>query len=303
MSYLDGGRHLRALAETRAGAVIVGADHASRVPPGAVAIVTPTPHESWARAVALFHPAPAPVPGIHPSAVVAATARIDPSCEVGALAVIGERAEIGPSCRIEPHAVVGDGVVMGAGCRIGSHASVSHALLGAGVYVYPGARVGQEGFGFAVTDRGFLSVPQVGRVILEDGVEVGANSTVDRGSLGDTVIGAGTRLDNLVQVAHNVRIGRVCALASQVGISGSSVLEDQVMLGGQAGVVDHVRVGRGAKVGAKAGVISDVPAGGEFIGAPALPGREWLRMLAVLRRLGREGFAGAKASRGGETGA
>jgi UDP-3-O-[3-hydroxymyristoyl] glucosamine N-acyltransferase len=303
VSYLDSTKFLRALARTRAGAVIVSADHADRVPSGAVAIVTRTPHESWARAVALFHPAREVAPGIHPSAVVAASARVDPSCEVGPLAVIGERAELGPSCRIEPHAVIGEGVTMGAGCRIGACASVSHALLGAGVYVYPGARIGQEGFGFAVTERGFLSVPQIGRVILEDGVEVGANSTVDRGSLADTVIGAGTRLDNLVQVAHNVRIGRACVLVAQVGISGSAVLEDQVMLGGQAGIVGHVRVGRGAKVGAKAGVMSDVTAGTEVVGAPALPGREWFRLFAVLRRLGREHAAEAKASRGDGTGA
>ncbi len=150
---------------------------------------------------------------------------------------------IGPRCRIGPHALVDAGVEMGADCRIGAHASVSHALLGARVYVYPGARIGQEGFGFATGDRGFLTVPQLGRVILEDDVEIGANSTVDRGSAQDTVIGAGSRLDNLVQIGHNARLGRCCVVVAQAGISGSTELEDFVVIAGQAGLAGHIRIG------------------------------------------------------------
>ena len=287
VSFLDNRKYAAELSKTRAGAVIVAADQRASVPEGCVAIVSPNPYESWARVAALFHPTPPARPGTHASAVVDPTAMVHPDAEIGPLAVIGAHAVIAAGCRIGPHAVIGDAVQMGPDCRIGAHASLSHAVLGARVYVYPGARIGQDGFGFAVTARGLLTVPQVGRVVLEDDVEIGANSTVDRGSLHDTVIGAGSRLDNLVQIAHNVRLGRGCVLVSQVGISGSTILEDQVMLGGQAGLIGHLRVGRGAKIGAQAGVMGDVAAGADVLGSPALPGREWLRIIAAMRRMGR----------------
>ncbi len=299
ISFLDNRKYLPALRETRAGAVIVGPSLAAAVPAGVIPIVTPKPYEVWAKVAALFHPAPPPVAGIHPSAVISGGAEIDPSAEIGALAVIGEGAAIGPRCRIAPHAVIGARVTLGPDCRIGAHASVSHAVLGARVYIYPGARVGQEGFGFAVTDRGFLSVPQLGMVVIGDDVEIGANTTVDRGSLHDTRIGAGTRIDNLVQIAHNVQIGRCCAIAAQVGISGSAVLEDFVMAGGQAGLVGHLRVGAGAKLGAQAGIMNDVPAGAEYTGSPATPARDQYRQLVVLRRLARVNKAGAAKVKAG----
>ena len=184
--------------------------------------------------------------------------------------------------------MIGEGVVLGPDCRIGAHASLSHALLGLRVYVYPGARIGQEGFGFAISPDGFLTVPQLGRVVLEDDVEVGANCAIDRGSLHDTVIGAGSRLDNLVQIGHNVRLGRGCVIVAQAGISGSTILDDHVVLAAQAGLTGHLRIGRGARIGAQAGVISDVPAGLEVVGSPAQPRRAFFREVAVLRRLVRD---------------
>ncbi len=289
VSFLSNRKYLPALEQTGAGAVIVHPDLAARVPPATVPMVTDEPYAAWARVAALFHPLPPLNPGVHPSAVVARDAMIDPSAEIGPLAVIGAAVEIGPRCCIAPLAVLGRGVVLGPDCRIGSHASVSHALLGARVYVYPGARVGQEGFGFAATPEGFRSVPQLGRVILEDDVEVGANTTIDRGSLQDTVVGAGSRLDNLVQIGHNVRIGRGCVVVSQAGISGSTILEDHVMLGGQAGLTGHLRIGRTARIGAQAGVMSDVPAGSDVVGSPAQPVRAFFREVAAVRRLVREG--------------
>jgi len=186
---------------------------------------------------------------------------------------------------VGPGAVIGEGVVLGPDCRIGAHASVSHALLGARVVIYAGARIGQEGFGFATTKAGFVSVPQLGRVILEDDVEVGANSTIDRGSAQDTVIGAGSRLDNLIQIGHNVRLGRCCVIVAQAGISGSTVLEDFVMVAGQAGLTGHLRIGRQARIGAQAGIMADVPAGADVVGSPAVPVREFFRQVATLRRL------------------
>ena len=289
VSFLDNRKYAAALATTDAGAVIVHPDMASRVPEGAAAIVTPEPYVAWAKVAALFHPVPPARAGIHPSAVVGAGATIDPSAEIGPLAVIGAGAEIGPRCRVGALAVIGPGVVLGPDCRIGPHASLSHALLGARVYVYPGARIGQEGFGFAITGEGFLSVPQLCRVILEDDVEVGANATIDRGSLQDTVIGAGSRLDNLVQIGHNVRLGRGCVIVSQAGISGSTTLEDHVMIGPQAGLTGHLRIGRMAKIGSQAGVMADVDPGAEVIGSPAQPRRAFWREVATLRRMARGG--------------
>ncbi len=273
---------------TRAGAVIVHPDLAPQVPPGTAAIVTPEPYAAWARAAALFHPPPPVRPGIHPSAVVELDASVDPTAEVGPLAVVGAGAVIGARCRIGPGAVIGENVVLGPDCRIGSLASVTHALLGARVYVYPAARIGQEGFGFAITASGFITVPQLGRVILEDDVEVGANSTIDRGAAPDTVIGAGSRLDNLVQIGHNVRMGRCCVVVAQAGISGSTVLEDFVVVAAQAGLTGHLRIGVKARVGAQAGVMSDVEAGADAVGSPAQPIREFFRGVATLRRLARK---------------
>jgi len=288
VSFLDNRRYVSALEHTLAGAVIVHPDLAARVPTTAIAIVTSEPYAAWARVAALFYPLPPPSPGIHRSAFVADGARIDPSAEIGPLCVIEAGAEIGPGCWIGPCAAIGRGVIVGRDCRIGAHVSLSHALLGARVYVYPGARIGQEGFGFAYTKDGFLSVPQLGRVILEDDVEVGANTTIDRGSSQDTMIGAGSRLDNLVQIGHNVVLGRCCVIVSQVGISGSTVLGDFVRVGGQAGLAGHLRIGERAEIGAQAGVISDLGPGAKVLGSPAQPIKDFFRQIATLTKMAKK---------------
>lgn len=291
ISFLDNRRYLGELKATRAGAVLVHPAMATHVPAGCVAIRTVQPYLAWARVAALFHPQPPLRPGIHPAAVVDPAAQVDPSAEIGPLAVVEAGAEIGPRCHIAPLAVIGAGVVLGADCRVGAGASVSHALIGARVYLYPGCRIGQEGFGFATSSQGFTTVPQLGRVVIGDDVEVGANSTIDRGSGHDTVIGAGSRLDNLVQIGHNVRLGRCCVIVAQSGISGSSELGDFVQLGGQAGLAGHLHIGAGARIGAQAGVIGNVPAKSEVAGSPARPAREYFREYAVMRRLAKRELA------------
>jgi UDP-3-O-[3-hydroxymyristoyl] glucosamine N-acyltransferase len=291
VSFLGTPRHAALLERTRAGAVLVHPDMRAHVPACSSMLVTPDPVAGWAQVAALFHPMPCVSPGIHPSAAVAGDAAVHASAEICAQAVIGARAEIGARCKIGPGAIIGEGVVLGPDCRIGPHVSISHALLGARVYVYPGARIGQEGFGFTIASHGFQTVPQLGCVILEDDVEVGANTTIDRGCLRDTVIGAGTRLDNLVQVAHNVRIGRHCAIAALVGISGSVEIGDFVVIAGQAGFADHVRVGARAQVGAQAGVMSDIAAGAVVVGSPARPARDVFREIAMLKKMARERLA------------
>lgn len=293
VSFLDNKRYADALAATGAGAVLVHPEMAGRVPAGCAAIVMAEPYEGWARVAALFHPPPPVQPGVHPSAVVEPGAQVDPSAEIGALAVIGAGAEVGPRCWVGAGAVIGPAVLLGADCRIGANASVTHAVLGARVYIYPGARIGQEGFGFATTARGFLTVPQLGRVMIEDDVEVGANTCIDRGSAQDTVIGAGSRLDNLVQIGHNVRLGRCCVVVSQAGISGSTVLEDFVVVAAQAGLTGHLLIGQKARIGAQAGVMADVAGGQDVVGSPAEPVREFFRGVVTLRKLARRKQAAA----------
>jgi len=302
ISFLDNRRYLGVLAHTRAGAVIVAPAFAGSVPVGSAALVTSQPYLAWARIATLFHPLPSSVAGIHATACIEPEAMVDPTVEVGPFAVIGRGARVGPGTMIGPHAVIGAGVVIGGNCRIGTHVSVSHALIGDRVTLYPGARIGQDGFGFAVADTGFVSVPQLGRVVIEDDVEVGANSAVDRGSGHDTVIGAGSRLDNLVQIGHNVRLGRCCIVVSQAGISGSTELGDFVTVAAQAGFVGHIRIGDKARIGAQAGVMSDVEAGADVIGSPAMPFREFFRNVATLKRLSRRPSAAGREREGDQSG-
>lgn len=300
VSYLAERRYLDALRATGAGAVVVHPAFADAVPAGAVAIVTKAPQLGFAHVAALFHPPVAPKPGVHPTAVLGEGATVGEGTEIGALAVIGEGARIGRDCVIHPHAVVGPNVEIGDGCRLHSHSSVSHALLGCCVVLHPGARIGQEGFSFVPDAQGrFETMPQLGRVVLGDGVEIGANSCVDRGAQGDTVLGPGTRLDNLVQVGHNVRTGRGCILVAQSGVSGSVTLGDFVTVAAQAGIAGHISLGSKARVGAQSGVMSDVPAGTDVLGSPAWPARQKWRAVAHLHKIAQ---GGGKGSGEGEAG-
>lgn len=285
VAFLDNRRYAGALAATRAGAVILAPDLAGGAPERAALLLSDQPYLAWAKVCALFHPEPPPVPGIHPTALVDPAARVGEGCEIGPFAVIGAGAEIGARCRIGPHAVIGAGCVLGTDCRVGAHASLSHAILGARVFLYPGARVGQPGFGFAPGPQGFVTVPQLGRVLIGDDAELGANSTIDRGSAADTVIGAGTRIDNLVQIGHNVRTGRACVIVAQAGISGSTELGDFVQMGAQSGLAGHLKMGDRARLAAKAGVMTDIPAGADFAGTPAEPLRSFMQGVALVRRM------------------
>jgi UDP-3-O-[3-hydroxymyristoyl] glucosamine N-acyltransferase len=289
VSFLDNKRYAAHLDATTAGAVIVHPDFLPRVPQGCTAIVTPEPYVAWAKISALFHPFPKARPGIHPSAIVDPAAVVDPSVEIGPGAVIGAGAEIGAGTIVGPVAVVGEGVVVGKDCRIHAHVTLSHAVLGDRVVLYPGARIGQDGFGFAIGKTGFTPVPQLGRVVIGHGAEIGANCCIDRGSAQDTVIAPYVHIDNLVQIAHNVSVGAASVIVAQVGISGSTSIGSQVMIAGQAGLVGHLTVGDGAQIGAQSGVMNDVPAGAKMFGYPAQTAKTYFRQLAWLRRLAQGG--------------
>ena len=288
VSFLDNRRYADLLATTRAGAVIVHPELAARVPDGSVALPTSTPYVAWAKVAAMFFPPPPVTPGIHPSAVVHPSATVDETAEIGANAVVGAGAIVGARSSIGAGAVIAQSVIIGCDCRIGALVSLSHAVVGDRVSLSPGVKVGQEGFGFAQTDRGFLTVPQLGRVIIENDVDIGSNTCVDRGSTQDTVIGAGTRIDNLVQIAHNVRIGRCCVIVAQAGIAGSATLGDFVVVAAQAGLNGHITVGSKARIGAQAGVMSDLAGGTDVVGSPAEPVRDFFRGVATLRKLTRQ---------------
>lgn len=286
VSFCDSRPYAQALAESRAGLVLVTAELARHVPSGALFVICASASLAFGQVAALFHPRLKPSGTIHPTAVIHPNATIGTGTEIGPMVVVEAGAQVGEDCMIGPFALIGNAVVLGDGCIIHNHCSVHHAVLGNGVVLHAGARIGQEGFGFAMDLQGrFVTAPQLGGVVLGDGVEIGANSCVDRGSLGDTVLGAGTRLDNLVQVGHNVRTGRNCVLVAQVGISGSTNLGDYVSMGGQAGVSGHVNIGSKARIAAQAGVIKNVPPGAEMMGSPARPKLDAMRATLVLHRL------------------
>lgn len=288
ITFLDNRRYLDAFAASRAGACVLLAEHAPRAPAGMALVLSETPYMAFAKIVRVFYPYPTPFEGgISAAAAIDPTAVIGAGSRVEAGAVIGHHARLGADCHIGATAVIGDGVTLGDNCRIGAGASISHSIIGNRVYIYPGARIGQEGFGFASGPAGHLRIPQLGRVIIHDDVEIGANSTIDRGAGPDTVIGAGCMIDNLVQIGHNVQMGRGCVIVSQVGISGSTKLGDFVVIGGQAGLAGHLNIGSGVRMAARSGVTHHIPPGIEVGGAPAVPVREWRRQIVNIARLGK----------------
>ncbi len=285
ISFLGNPRYIDAFTATAAGACIVAPGHVGAAPDGLALLISEAPYKTYAKIASAFYPRAAPVAGCAPSAAVDPTATIDVGCSVGAGAVIEAEAEIGARCRIDANAVIGRAVRIGQDTSVGACASLSHCTIGDRVTIHPGVRIGQDGFGLVPDPQGHLKIPQLGAVVVNDDVEIGANSTIDRGSTGDTVIGAGSWIDNLVQVAHNVRLGRGCIIVSQAGIAGSTHLGDGVMVGGQSGVGGHLRIGDGAEIAGKSGVMRDIPAGGRYGGFPATPIRDWHRQTIALGRL------------------
>jgi len=230
----------------------------------------------------LFYPAHA-VSTWTASEAIHPTARLGAGVSLAPGVVIGPGAEVGDGTRLGANCVVGRGVAIGRDCEISANVSISHALLGDRIHVLPGVQIGQPGFGFASSQAGHMKLPQLGRVIIQDNVEIGACSTVDRGAIGDTVIGEGTKIDNLVQIGHNTRIGRHCIFVAQSGVAGSCELGDFVIVGGQVGIADHVRLGDGARVISKSGVQpGDYPGGADYGGYPARPAKDWRREVAAL---------------------
>ena len=295
ISFLDNSKYVDEFAHTRAGACLVAPRFAAGAPRRLAVLETEHPYSAFvAVARKLFPKLLRPSSqfgssGRSANAQIDPTARLEAGVAVDPLALIGARAEIGSGTLIGPGAVVGPDVCIGRDCAIGAHVSIFHAVIGDRIIIHPGVRIGQDGFGFLPSRQGHQKIPQTRRVIVQDDVEIGANTTIDRGATRDTFIGEGTKIDNLVQIGHNVSIGRHCLIVSQVGISGSVTVGDYAMLGGQVGIADHISIGEGAMVGARAGVMSNIPAGGRWAGYPAEPAIEWKRGIATVRRLVRRG--------------
>lgn len=286
LSFVANPRYLPYLHDTRAGAVLLPRALSESAPEGVVCVVVEDPHIAMYHALRLLYPAAARRAEIHPTAVVDASAVLAEGVTVGALAVVERGARIGAGTVVGAHAYVGPECEIGEACTIHPHATLNAGVvLGARCVIHSGARIGREGFGFVWLDGGHRRVPQVGGCILGDDVEIGANSTVDRGSIGDTVIGAGTKIDNLVHLGHNVKVGRHVLVIAQVGVSGSTTIGDGAVLAGQAGVGGHLTIGARARIGGQAGVTADVPEGETYSGYPARPHRESLRAQGAVSRL------------------
>jgi UDP-3-O-[3-hydroxymyristoyl] glucosamine N-acyltransferase len=284
LSFFANPRYTAALRATRASAVILG-EEAPAAP--CAMLRTPHPYLAFARAVSLFAEPLTPPPGIDPRAVVAPDVALGPDVAVGAFVVIGAGARIGARTVIYPHVYIGPQAEIGDDCLIHSHVAIRERVqIGRRVILHNGAVIGSDGFGFARRpDGSHEKIPQTGRVIIEDDVEIGAHSAVDRPAVGETRIGAGTKIDNLVQIAHGVTIGRNVLLAAQVGIAGTTVLEDDVVLAGQVGVAGHLTIGKGTVATAQTGIPNSVPPGSFVSGYPAIANRDWLKASAVFKRL------------------
>lgn len=286
LGFLADGRYAAAAAASGAGALLVAADLVDRVEADVPRVVVDDGHRALQTLLEAWHPPRPPRPGVHPTAVLGRGVELGAEVEVGPYAVLEAGAVLGDRVRVGAHAVVGEGAVVGDDTVLHPHVVLyPGTVVGRRVILHAGVRLGVDGFGYAWIDGAHRKVPQVGRCVVDDDVEIGANSTVDRGSIGDTRVGAGTKLDNLVHLAHNVRTGPHCAAAAMVGIAGSTRLGAGVFLGGQAGVIGHLALGDGVKVAAAAAVFRDVPAGETVSGAPARPNREFLRSRAQVERL------------------
>jgi len=288
ISFLDNVKYIDMFATSQAGACFIRPKYKERAPAGMILLVTEDPYYAYALTTQHFYPEPKVEAGISPLASIAKTAVIGKGVRVDAGAVIGENVTIGDSSWIGANTVLAPSVKIGSHTRIGALCTLSHTIVGNRVVIHRGVHIGQDGFGFAPSPKGILKVPQMGRVLIGNDVEIGSGTCIDRGAGPDTTIGDFTKIDNLVQIGHNVQIGKYVIIVAQCGISGSTQIDDGVQIGGQVGVAGHLKIGAGAKLAARSGLMHDVPAGETYGGAPAIPAKEWRRQMVAIGKLGKK---------------
>jgi UDP-3-O-[3-hydroxymyristoyl] glucosamine N-acyltransferase len=277
LSVFSDGARCSEFAQSRASVIVTSRKLGEHDHNGTWLILVRDPRLAFTQIGHLFYPRELPEAGVQGGAQIDETASIGAGSQIAHGVVVGRNAQLGVRCLVDSNAVIDDGVIVGDDCRIGANSTISHAVIGSRVRISSNVSIGGEGFGFVPSPRGLLHVAHFGRVVIGDDVRIGGNCAIDRGAMDDTVIGTGTVIDNLVQIAHNVRIGRNCVIAAQTGIAGSSTLGDQVMIGGQVGVNDHITIGARARIAAKSGVIHDIAEGETVGGYPAVPIRHWHR--------------------------
>lgn len=288
ISFFDNVKYIDQFQQSSAGACFVREKFVANAPSSMIPLLTEEPYRCYALTAQLFYPRKAPKAGISPHAIVDESATIDASCRIEAGAIIGAHATIGANTIIGANTVIESGVQVGEKCQIGACCTISHSIIGNSVIIHRGVNIGQDGFGFALGRAGHIKVPQLGRVIIEDAVEIGSGTCIDRGTGPDTTIGTGAKIDNLVQIGHNVQIGQGAVIVAQVGIAGSSRIGDGAVLAGQVGIAGHLRIGAGAKLAAQSGIMEDVPAGASYGGSPAVPVKQWHRQTVALNKLSRK---------------
>ena len=285
VSFFDNTKYLDQFTNSTAGICFLRPKYADKAPADMVVLLTEDPYRCYALAAQKFYPYAKPNTGIAPSAVIDPSAKLGAHVAVAHGAVIGANVIIGDRSSVGANTVISDGVEIGADSHIGPVSTLSHTIIGNRVLIHRGVHIGQDGFGFALGREGHVKVPQLGRVVIEDDVEIGSGTTIDRGTGPDTLIGEGTKVDNLVQIGHNVQIGKRAVIIAQCGISGSTRIGDGAVLGGQAGLAGHLKIGAGAKIAAKSGVMNDIPVGAAYGGSPAIPVVDWHRQTIALSRL------------------
>ena len=288
ISFLDNRLYIEEFKNSTAGACVVHPDQAKNAPEGMILLLSTEPYLAFAKITNYLYPEQGKNSDQEQDELISKSATIGANTIISPGVFIGQGAHGGADCKLGPNSVIGDGVILGDGCHLGPAVTIQYSIVGCGVSFFAGSRIGEQGFGFASSVDGHLTVPQLGRVIVGDNTEIGANSTIDRGSASDTIIGNGCRIDNLVQIGHNVVIGNGCVIVAQVGIAGSTHLGDNVLVGGQVGIAGHLKIGDGVQIAAQSGVMNDLKAGKRYGGSPAVPMKQWAYQAAMLRSMGRK---------------
>ena len=285
ISFLDNINYINQFKKTKAGACFFKKDFENIAPKNMIPLISTNPYHSFAIIANAFYPMKDITAGVHPKAHIESSVKYDNTVQIAPGAVVSSDVVIGSNCLIGANTVILSGVVIGDNTIVGANCTITYSIIGSKVKIHNGVRIGQDGFGFAQNENVNLKMPQLGRVLIKDSVEIGSNSSVDRGTWSDTIIGEGTKLDNLVQIGHNVVLGKNCILVAQTGISGSTKIGDNVIIGGQVGIAGHLKIGNNVRIAAKSGVMKNIEDGMTVGGVPSVPINDWHRQTIILKKL------------------